>query len=98
MSQAILLEAIATAAELVTADELLRGITPWDHFCLILHDYGILRQKKDSRVSPSGGSKVLSLTEVQAERARFCANCMIILAITESASILCTTVYWLALR
>jgi hypothetical protein len=101
LGESIFYEICGTLAELMTADQLLRGYTP---VMATLEPFKKRGTKGNTvAVDPERIERRLSVRpndgrtaeeKVDAERTHFCANAMIILTITESAAIVCTSVYW----
>lgn len=93
----------------MTADQLLRGYTPvmatFEPLKELkkkkINTVAVARGDSENNgdngrkfsVRPTDGRTVED--KVEAKRTHFCANAMILLTITESAAILCSSVYWL---
>ena len=107
---AITYEVAGTLAELISADQLLRGITPVEEYLQFFRDWKIIPQKAKNTMavvpvvpaSPSlptpSTPKKRTKSTIKDERVSFCASTMIILQIAESASLLASSAFWLVYR
>ncbi|GMH64082.1 hypothetical protein TrST_g1142 [Triparma strigata] len=100
VSESLIFEVAGTVSELVTADSLLQGITPWDATigpCLnLLNTYTCMRRK----VQPSGVEMARQTTAEDRRKwkIQFCETTMHLLMLSEALSLLASSYFWLLMK
>ncbi|GMI15705.1 hypothetical protein TrVE_jg3357 [Triparma verrucosa] len=101
VSESLIFEVAGTVSELVTADSLLQGITPWDATigpCLNLLNTNTCMRRK---VQPSG-VEMARQTSTQEDRRKwkiqFCETTMHLLMLSEALSLLASSYFWLLMK
>ncbi|GMH73222.1 hypothetical protein TrST_g7039 [Triparma strigata] len=106
VSQSLIFEVAGTISELITADSLLQGVTPWeDTFGRLLK---LCKRSGDNVVQPREGEGEEETGQIKTQRStkeerrkwklQFCETTMHLLLLSEALALLVSSYFWLLMR